>query len=289
MNRHERRAAKSQGHQLNISDELWDEVVDLPLFQVTIARDNAPDVTLVLSPRRWCDLQAAFAIEFASGLQIETQVRELAGHLCIAFTPEFRNHVLEVLGGTIMLVLRGRSSKELAQVFEEVAADPGKAISRMGDSKLFELVIRTLSEQVSIDPSDPIAKLSGPEQLRRAARNAQVAFGEPPPGRGRPPENDKLNFFEGVVAIARLFGADLGLPQHGRGDDDTATPLFLFGEAMLDLLVCHGTAFALESGIGGDQFAIFARLNRVGLITALERARKRILAEKPATSTTPQK
>ena len=53
------------------------------------------------------------------------------------------------------------------------------------------------------------------------------------------------------------------------GDDDTATPLFLFGEAMLDLLVCHGTAFALESGIGGGRFAIFARLNRVGLITAL--------------------
>ena len=128
MNRHERRAAKSQGHQLNISDELWDEVVDLPLFQVTIARDNAPDVTLVLSPRRWCDLQAAFAIEFASGLQIETQVRELAGHLCIAFTPEFRNHVLEVLGGTIMLVLRGRSSKELAQVFEEVAAIPARQL-----------------------------------------------------------------------------------------------------------------------------------------------------------------
>ena len=187
MNRHERRAAKAQGRQLNISDELWDGVVDLPLFQVTIARDGAPDVTLVLSPRRWWDLQAAFAIEFASGLQMEPQVRELAEHLRIPFTPEFRNLVFEVLGGTIMLVLRGRSSKELARVFEEVATDPGKAIERMGDSKLYDLVIRTLSEQVSIDPSDPMAKLSGPEQLRRAARNAQVAFGEPPPGPGRPP------------------------------------------------------------------------------------------------------
>ena len=63
-----------------------------------------------------------------------------------------------------------------------------------------------------------------------------------------------------MVAIARLFEANLGLPQHGRGDDDTATPLFLFGEAMLDLLVCHGTALAIETGVGGDQFATFARL-----------------------------
>ena len=165
--------------------------------------------------------------------------------------------MLEVLGGTIMQVLRGHGSKEVAQVFEDVIKDPGKATARVNESRLHDLVIRTLSEQVSIDASDPIAKLSGLEQLQRAARNAQVAFGEPPPGRGRPPENDKLNFFEGVVAIARLFGAELGLPQHGRGDDDTATPLFLFGEAMLDLVVCHGTAFALKSGIGGDRFATF--------------------------------
>jgi hypothetical protein len=289
MNRHERRAAKALGHQLNISDELWDEVVDLPLFQVTIARDGAPDVTLVLSPQRWCDLQAAFAFEFANGLQIESQVRELAEHLRIPFTPEFRNLVFEVLGGTIMLVVRGRSSKELARVFEEVAADPGKAIERMGDNKLYDLVIRTLSEQVLIDPSDPIAKLSGPEQLRRAAKNAQAGFGEPPPGRGRPREDDKLNFFEGVVAIARIFGADVGLPQHGREDDAAVTPLFLFGEAMLDLLVCHGTAFAIESGVGGDRFATFARLNRAGLLAALERARKTVLAERLVRSTTPQK
>ena len=41
-------------------------------------------------------------------------------------------------------------------MFEEVAADPGKAISHIGDSKLFELVIRTLSEQVSIIPPIPL-------------------------------------------------------------------------------------------------------------------------------------
>ena len=31
---------------------------------------------------------------------------------------EFENNVFEVLGGTIMQVLRGHSSKEVAQVFE---------------------------------------------------------------------------------------------------------------------------------------------------------------------------
>ena len=72
-----------------------------------------------------------------------------------------------------MLVLRGRISKELAQVFEEVATDPGKAIERMGDSKLYDLVIGT-PPTVSIDPSDPMAKFSGPEQFRRAAKNAQL-------------------------------------------------------------------------------------------------------------------
>ena len=38
MNRHERRAAKTQRRQLDIGDELWGELWDLPLFQVTIAR-----------------------------------------------------------------------------------------------------------------------------------------------------------------------------------------------------------------------------------------------------------
>ena len=91
------------------------------------------------------------------------------------------------------------------------------------------------------------------------------------------------------MAIARLFGADLGLPQHGREDDAAVTPLFLFGDAMLDLLVCHGTALAIESGVGGDRFATFERLNRAGLLAALERARKTVLAEKLVRSTTPQK
>jgi hypothetical protein len=89
------------------------------------------------------------------------------------------------------------------------------------------------------------------------------------------------------VAIAKAFRGNLGLPQHGR--DEAATPLFLFGEAMLDLLVCHGTAFALESGLDANRFAIFQRPNRAGLIVALERARTVVLAEKPMISKTPQK
>ena len=79
---------------------------------------------------------------------------------------EFDDDVLEVLGGTIMQVLRGHSSKEVAQVFEDVIKDPGKATARVKESRLHDLVIRTLSEQVSIDASDPIAKLSGLEQLQ---------------------------------------------------------------------------------------------------------------------------
>ena len=31
---------------------------------------------------------------------------------------------------------------------------------------------------------------------------------------------------------------------------------------MLDLLVCHGTALALDSGLDANRFAIFERLNR---------------------------
>ena len=76
---------------------------------------------------------------------------------------------------------------------------------------------------------------------------------------------------------------------HNTVADEAATPLFLFGEAMLDLLVCHGTAFALESGLDPNRFAIFQRLNWAGLIVALERARTVVLAEKPMISTTPQK
>ena len=88
------------------------------------------------------------------------------------------------------------------------------------------------------------------------------------------------------MAIAKFFRGNLGLPKRSR---DAATPLFLFGEAMLDLLVCHGTAFALESGLDASRFAIFQRLNRPGLIVALERARTVVLAEKPMIATTPQK
>ena len=101
---------------------------------------------------------------------------------------EFDNRVLEVLGGTIMQVLRGHSSKEVAQVVCRRHQGSGKAAARINESRLHDLVIRTLSEQVSIDVSDPIAKLSGLEQLQRAATKAQAAFGEPRPGRGRPPE-----------------------------------------------------------------------------------------------------
>ena len=93
-----------------------------------------------------------------------------------------------------------------------------------------DLVIRRLSEQVSIDASDPIAKLSGLEQLQRAARKAQAAFGEPPPGRGRPREVHKSNFFEGTVAIVKAFRGNLGLPQYGR-DEAATTGAHAFAEA----------------------------------------------------------
>jgi hypothetical protein len=288
MNRRERRALAAQGLLPDI-DETLSEVSDLPIFHIAISRNKGSEVILALSPRRWRDMQAAFAIEFANGLRIQDQLIALANHLQIpdALKFEFENNVLEVLGGTIMQVLRGHSSKEVAQVFEDVIKDPGKATARVNESRLHDLVIRTLSEQVSIDAADPIAKLTGLEQLQRAARKAQAAFGESPPGRGRPREVHKSNFFEGVVAIAKAFRGNLGLPQHGR--DEAATPLFLFGDAMLDLLVCHGTAFALESGLDANRFAIFQRLNRAGLIVALERARTVVLAEKPMISKTPQK
>jgi hypothetical protein len=261
----------------NTIDDLW----ELPLFQVTIARDGEPDMTLTVSPRRWCDLQAAFAIEFAQGLQIEAQVRQFAEYLGITCTPAFENCVLEVIGGTIMQVLRGRSTKELAKVFADVVKDPPKAISQMGDSKLSGLVIMTLCEQVSIDPSDPWDKLSGPEKLRDAAKRAQTMFGEPPAKRGRPREDAKLNFFEGVVAIARAFGAELRLPQHDQDRGDASTPLFMFGEAMLDLMVCQGSVFAHDKGLSDKPFNSFIRLGRTGLIVALERARVVVLAESP--------
>ena len=213
----------------------------------------------------------------------------MANHLQIpaALKFEFENSVLEVLGGTIMQVLRGHGPKAVAQVFEDIVKDPSKAAAHVNESRLHDLVIRTLSEQISIDASDPIAKLSGLEKLKHPAKKAQAVFGEPPPGRGRPREVHKTNFFEGVVAIAKTFRANLGLPQHGR--DEAGTPLFRFGEAMLDLLVCHGTAFALDSGLDANRFAIFQRLNRAGLIVALERARTVVMAEKLMISTTPQK
>ena len=190
MNRRERRALAAQGLLPDI-DETLSEVWDLPIFHIAISRNEGSEVILALSPRRWCDLQAAFAIEFVNGLRIQDQLIALANHLQIpaALKFEFENNVLEVLGGTIMQVLRGHSSKEVAQVFADVIEDPGKAAARVNESRLHDLVIRTLSEQVSIDASDPIAKLSGLEQLQRAARKAQAAFGEPPPRRGRPPES----------------------------------------------------------------------------------------------------
>jgi hypothetical protein len=207
MNRRERRALAAQGLLPDINETL-SEVWDL-IFHIAISRNKGSEVILALSPRRWCDLQAAFAIEFANGLRIQDQLIALANHLQIpaALKFEFENNVLEVLGGTIMQVLRGHSSKEVAQVIENVIKDPSKATARVNESRLNDLVIRTLSEQVSIDASDPIAKLSGLEQLQRAARKAQAAFGESPPGRGRPREVHKSNFFEGVVAKRRPFAA----------------------------------------------------------------------------------
>ena len=187
INRRERRALAAQGLLPDI-DETLCGVWDLPIFHISISRNKGSEVILALSPRRWCDLQAAFAIEFANGLRIQDRLSELANYLQIpaAMKFEFDNRVLEVLGGTIMQVLRGHSSKEVAQVFANVIRDPGRAAARINESRLHDLVIRTLSEQVSIDASDPIAKLSGLKQLQCAARKAQAAFGEPRLGRGRP-------------------------------------------------------------------------------------------------------
>ena len=134
-------------------DETFSEVWDLPIFHIAISRNKGSEVILALSPRRWCDLQAAYAIEFANGLRIQDQLVPLANHLQIpaALKFEFENSVLEVLGGTIMQVLRGHGPKAVAQVFEDIVKDPSKAAAHVNESRLHDLVIRTLSEQISID------------------------------------------------------------------------------------------------------------------------------------------
>ena len=94
MNRRERRALAAQGLLPDI-DETLCEVWDLPIFHISISRNKGSEVILALSPRRWCDLQAAFAIEFANGLRIQDRLSELANYLQIpaALKFEFDNRV----------------------------------------------------------------------------------------------------------------------------------------------------------------------------------------------------
>ena len=65
-----RRALAAQGPLPDI-DETLCEVWGHPIFHISISRNKGSEVILALSPRRWCDLQAAFAIEFANGREFK--------------------------------------------------------------------------------------------------------------------------------------------------------------------------------------------------------------------------
>ena len=209
MNRRERRALAAQGLLPDI-DETLSEIWDLPIFHIAISRNKGSEVILALSPRRWCDLQAAFAIEFANGLRIQKdRLSELAthsGHSALHGSSSSTTVCSRCWWHDHASATRVTAPRKWRRCLQTSSRIRAKPLPASKESRLHDLVIWMLSEQVSIDASDPIAKLSWTRADPSAPPGKRkLLLGSRPRDAAAPREVHKSNFFEGTVAIAKAF------------------------------------------------------------------------------------
>jgi hypothetical protein len=246
---------------------------DLPLVQITLEKEGAPDKILTLSPIGLRDFITACVLEHAHKQPIpEAEFEKLARALRAELTETLRHHIIETIVGTALMVThKWYSPRTLRELLEKLKRDPLRAMNNADSDNFTRFVINTIqhgTKQTGQSAKDVINWHL--DSLRRR--------------RGRPDEEARSIFFESTVVIARQFDSTLALPPRDDARGKTSTPLFEFGTAMCDLVAVYGRAMLdrQQPHDRSDRFAGFS-LKRKRLIWHLEAARKTILQEKSNT------
>src|SRR5262249_36276698 len=156
---------------------------------------------------------------------------KLARALRVEMTVELRREIYATIIGTAIMITRGwHSPRAMLQLLKKLKRCGLQALTdaQSQSDSWTEFVIRTIQDQAT------------QEQLPvRSIIDRQIeAIREVVP-RGRPDEEARSLFFEGVVATAQRYGVRLALPPRDDSYDSrgmTSTPLFEFGAAMCDLV-----------------------------------------------------
>jgi hypothetical protein len=247
---------------------------DLLLTQITITRgcDGAPDRTLTLSPQGLRDHFAALTMEHAREQPIEEATFErLARALQVELNEKLRFDICETIIGTTLLIVRGwHGPREILKVLKQLRHDALGTMARGKDDRFIQFVVDMIQGEIDATGKPP----------REVIKHHIAAVSEAI-SRGRPPEEEQRNFFEGIVSIAREHGDRLALPTRDSSFEQPSTSLLEFASAMRDLLVEYGDGILDKRGLQRGRLDGFAELDQNRLIIQLEAARKRILQEIP--------
>jgi hypothetical protein len=265
INRRERRAAAARARNKGRPSPL-----DLPLVQITLAKNGAPDKILTLSPAGLRDYFTACSIEHAHRQPIDEAVFEkLARVLSIEFTEMFRHEIYTtIIGTTLMIVCRWYSPRKLLQLFKKLKRDWPRTVAESRGDTFAELVASTIQQDVEVTGKST-----------REMINWHTAAISDVISRGRPDEEARSIFFETVITIAKKYNVSLALPPRDDSRGMTRTPLYEFGSGMCHLVVDYGNAMLERKQLPLGRFGGFAKLSRSQLIYHLEAARKTILQE----------
>jgi hypothetical protein len=246
---------------------------DLPLVQIMLTKEGAPDKTLTLSPIGLRDYFTTCTLEHAHEQPIEDATFEgLAAALGVELTNTLRREIYAtIIGTTLMTLRRWYSPRKLAQLLEKLKRDPLQTIAVTRDDTFAEFTIQTIQQAVKSSGRSSHEVIDWHlAAIREAIR------------RGHPDEEARSIFFEEVVAIAQRRGDKLALPPRDESRGMTNTPLFEFSVAMRDLVIDYSNTMLERKHLPASRFDSFA-LSRKQLISHLETARKTILREKSNT------
>jgi hypothetical protein len=270
INRRQRRAAAAQAG----TKDTPSSPLDLPLAQITLAKEGAPDKILTLSPIGLRDFITVCVLEHAHKQPIpEAEFEKLARTLRTHLTETLRHQIsTTIIGSALMVVQKWYSPRALRELLEKLRRDPLHLMANADRDSFTQFVVNTIRCVI--------------EQTGKSAREVidwhlESLRGVVP--RGRPDEEARSIFFESIVVTARQFDSTLALPPRDDSRGTTTTPLFEFGVAMRDLFVAYGHAMLDQQQLPHDRFNGFSRLKRKHLIWHLEAARRVILREKSMT------
>jgi hypothetical protein len=276
MNHHQRRAAALKAA-IRDAPLFAPPPLDLPLVQITLAKEGIPDKVLTLSALELRDYFAVCRLEHAYRQPIADETFEkLARALQTELTQKLRCEIYAIIMGTALMITRGwHSPRAMLQLLKKLKLDAFQALTdaQSQSDSWAEFVIRTIQHQAN-QLQLPVGSVI--DRQIEAIREVVP--------RGRPGEEARSLFFESVVATAQQYDERLALPPREDSRGMTSTPLFEFGAAMCDLVADYGNFMLEQQQLPLGRFNGFSTLSREQLIYHLEVARRVILQEKSISS-----